>query len=168
LTDYIVPGQANNPADISKLQFFLSTYEHDSAVTVNGVLDQATLNGIISFQNTYLSNIMGPWGVTTPSGNIYMTSLKQINNIVCGTSLSLTASELADINAYKASFAANASGTNGISGSSAETVSGTGSTTTGTTGTPNNSLLTGNVVSSGAGIFFSNLFSKIWNFFSGK
>ena len=172
LTGYVIPGQTNNPADIEKLQVFLSTYEHDKAVTVTGVLDQATLAGIIAFQTSYLSTIMGPWGVVTPSGQAYITTLKQINNIVCASPLTLDPADIAIINAYKASVAAGNNGTSSTTASTTGTIGGsTGSSTAGSVngnGTPNNSLLTGNVVSSGAGAFFGNLFTKIFKFFGAK
>jgi len=175
LTNFVIPGQTNNPSDITKLQVFLSTYEHDSNVHLTGILDQATLNGIISFQQSYLSNIMGPWGSATPSGEVYITTLKEINNIVCSSSLNLSPSELAIINAYKAGLTPTTPNTNtstttntAVGNSSTTTAVGSTTTESATTTTGNNSALTGSVVSSGLGSFFSGLFSKIWNFFSGK
>lgn len=198
MTGYVIPGRianilagatVNDPGQIEKLQVFLNAYEGDSNVAVTGVLDQATENGIIAFQQKYLNDTMGPWNAQAPSGNVYITTLREINQIVCGPQPSLTPAQQAVINTYLAAVAgANAGAANGTNGSAntsgvttpsiiGET---TGSTTTGTTtstvgstvgtasGTPNNALLTGSVVSSGAGNFFGNLFSKIMGFFSGK
>jgi hypothetical protein len=196
MTGYVVPGRivnilsgtsVNDPAQIEKLQVFLNAYEGDNAVTVTGVLDSATISGILAFQQKYLTQTMGPWGAHSPSGNVYITTLREINAIVCGPQPSLTPAQQAVINAYLATTAGNNNGgtrggntpantpnvvtppltnnegtTTGSTGSTGTTTS----TTTNTTAGPNNNnaALTGSVVSSGAGSTIGSFFSKIFGF----
>jgi hypothetical protein len=193
MTQYILsnhiaslPGHVNDPAEIRKLQTFLIAYENDTNVTVNGVLDAATIAGIDAFQQKYLTQVMGPWNSNAPSGDVYITTLREINEIVCGPQPAFTAAQIAVINAYLAAIAGgNNGGTTPVGFPSAPSTSGVnsnpnfssstgaqippigGASTTGST-TPNNSALTGNVISSGLGGFFGNIFSTILGWFGVK
>jgi hypothetical protein len=175
LTDYIIPGKTNNPSDVSKLQIFLNVNDQ-AGLTVNGIFDTETINAVEAFQGKYLSQIMGPWGVVTPTGQVYITTLKKINSITCNTSLTLTAQDMAIINTYKANLA------EGINGGNTTTVNNpsaiptsldttffptaTTSTTTSTTTTNNgNSALVGNAIGVTNNNFFSKVFSTIANWF---
>ncbi|MFA6315022.1 MAG: peptidoglycan-binding domain-containing protein [Candidatus Paceibacterota bacterium] len=106
ITTYMKIGLNNNPIEVTKLQAFLKTSEGMN-VDVNGIFDQKTLNAVKTFQSKYLSNIMGPWDATRPSGFVYITTLKKINQLTCKTPLVLNASELAIIEAYKNNLDAN-------------------------------------------------------------
>ncbi len=179
LTNYIIPGRVNNSNDISKLQIFLNVNDQAN-LTVNGILNTATENAIKVFQAKYLSQVMGPWGLNVPSGEVYITTLKEINSITCGTSITLSAQDLAIINAYKAQVAQgqqttanNALSTPSITPTtitpttlSASTTSNTAvSATTSTTTGNANSALVGNAISVTNNGFFSRIFSAIAHFF---
>jgi hypothetical protein len=178
LTDYVIPGRANLAADIQKLQLFLNLYDNAN-LTINGILDANTIAAVDTFQSNHLSDVMGPWGLTTPSGQVYITTLKEINAIVCGSTTALTPAELAIINAYKAQFGQsgagiNTSGNTGSNGSTGTTTEGTSTidlnststepvippvgSSTGTT--TDNSSLVGNAFGAVGG-FFGSIISKI-------
>ena len=97
-------GNANNSADVSKLQAFLKNSE-GLDVSVTGTFDQKTEAAVEAFQKKYLSDILGPWGATKASGVVYITTLKKINQLACSQPLSLSAAELSVINSYKANAA---------------------------------------------------------------
>ena len=163
LTNYVIPGRFNNPSDISKIQVFFNVNDNAN-LTVNGILDTATVNAVKAFQGKYLSQIMGPWGSVTPSGQVYITTLKKIISITCGTPITLSAQDVTIINAYKASLAQGISATtaNNVSATASNTtISATTSTTTGN----DNSALVGNAISATNNSFFSKIFSTIASWF---
>jgi hypothetical protein len=164
MTDYVYKGYANKVDQIRKLQLFLSTYDGNSSVTVNGILDDATIAGIKAFQAKHLADTMGPWHSNTPSGNVYITTLKEINFIVCNTTPVFTDAEQAIINAFIAGGPANgtpaaqtntSTNTNGVNVAEASTGSTTSTTTAPAQGTDNTNL-TGAAGQSG-------LLQSLWN-----
>jgi hypothetical protein len=86
--------------EVTKLQTFLKNTEKLN-VTITGVYDAQTIEAVKAFQTKYADVVLAPWGITTPTGNVYMTTLKKINSLACGTALTITPAELAQINAYK-------------------------------------------------------------------
>ncbi len=104
ISSYMRSGAANNSADVAKLQAFLKDSEKlDAAVT--GTFDAQTEAAVVAFQNRYLSDIMGPWSATKASGNVYITTVKKVNQLACSQPLALSATDLAIIDAYKANAA---------------------------------------------------------------
>lgn len=167
LTSFVLPGKANSAENIAKVQLFLNVYANGN-LKVNGILDQATIDAIKSFQSAHLSDTMGPWGSTLPSGNVYITTLKTMNAIACGSSKPLTADELAIIAAFKGqsdhSATASASTDSSVTSISSTDIS-TGSTTASTTTTVGDTTnLTGNALSS-VGNIFKSFFKKIASWF---
>ncbi|MEI6238716.1 MAG: peptidoglycan-binding domain-containing protein [bacterium] len=100
ITTYMSENANNNFADVVKLQLFLKNTEGLS-VDVNGIYDTKTVKAVSAFQAKYLEDIMGPWGSKVPSGNVYITTEKKINEIVCKTSIALAKGDLGIISAYK-------------------------------------------------------------------
>jgi len=115
VTGLMQEGGANEPGAVARLQLFLKQTE-GLDVTVNGTFDAQTEAAVKAFQTKYLSEIMGPWGATQPSGIVYITTGKKINSISCNTPLVLSTADLAIINTYKAAEAAGTSDSNAIIG----------------------------------------------------
>jgi hypothetical protein len=93
-------GVENNSNEVRNLQTFLvNTQELD--VNINGVYDMKTENAVKAFQAKYADTILAPWGLSNPSGIVSITTIKKINELACNRPLTLNASELAMINAYK-------------------------------------------------------------------
>jgi hypothetical protein len=65
-----------------KLQTFLNNFEAFS-LAVNGTYDMATYNAVKAFQVKYANFILTPWGATQPTGYVYYTTKKTINEIYC-------------------------------------------------------------------------------------
>ena len=160
LTNFVIPGQTNSPTDISKLQLFLNLY-NGAHLTVNGVLDQSTIDAVKAFQTAHLSDVMGPWGATVASGQVYITTLKEINSIACNSSKTFTPDELATIAAFKAAQVGQTAPVAGTPSSATSTnpVVGTTASTSATSTNPgiinNNASLVGNALGSVGGIFKS-------------
>lgn len=100
---YLRPDDpANNPDEVRDLQAFLRGVEKDTSVSVTGVYDEATRAAVARFQLKYKDEILAPWGVSEPTGVVYITTKKKINEIFCSTRVSLTAEETAILESFKA------------------------------------------------------------------
>lgn len=82
LTAYIRSGQANDLGQVARLQYFLNEFE-GASLTVNGVYDAATLAAVNAFQSKYASEVLTPWGISGPTGYVYFTTRKKINELYC-------------------------------------------------------------------------------------
>ncbi len=156
MTTYLKFGQRNPSAEVTKLQSFLKNTEGLN-VNVTGTFDQMTLNAVNAFQAKYLSEIMLPWGATTPSGYVYITTSKKINEIFCKKNFALTPAQVAEIEAYRTNVASQTPST---------TVG--GEIGIGTNPTPSINPATGEVSTSSdtqvAAVAETPIFTKIWNF----
>lgn len=105
LRDYLQIGADNDPNEVHKLQVFLRDYENID-VAVTDVFDQQTFDAVETFQNRYFNDILAPWGHTAPTGYVYYTTRKKVNEIYCETAFPLTASQVEEIDAFKTQFGA--------------------------------------------------------------
>ncbi|MEK7227507.1 MAG: peptidoglycan-binding domain-containing protein [Patescibacteria group bacterium] len=87
LTSYLRIGFNNDPIQVIRLQAFLKAFEKFDYVTINGVFDEATLQAVNEFQLRYKDEILIPWGISQPTGYVYIRTLGKINQILCGTSI---------------------------------------------------------------------------------
>jgi len=92
-------GADNNSDQVLRLQSYLKDSENLD-VDVTGTFDQKTEQAVEAFQKKYLSDVMGPWSATIPSGMVYITTVKKINQLACGIPLSLDPKELGVINTF--------------------------------------------------------------------
>ncbi len=103
LTKDIEWGADNDPVAVAKLQQFLKTYE-GYEVAVTGEYDAATYAAVRSFQSRYASEILYPWGITSPTGFVYHTTKRQVNYLYCqgAHAFPLTPEQLSEIDTFKA------------------------------------------------------------------
>ena len=73
--------QTNNVADVTLMEKFLNAYENES-LTVNGIYERVDYDAVNRFQRKYASSILTPWGISEPTGYVYITTLKKIKEIV--------------------------------------------------------------------------------------
>ena len=85
-----------------KLQAFLQIFEGFAELEVSGVFDQPTFDAVNAFQVKYQSDVLTPWGVESSTGYVYITTKKKINELYCQKEFPLTASEIAEIENYRA------------------------------------------------------------------
>jgi hypothetical protein len=113
---------------------------------LSGVYDAATLDAVKKFQVKYASDVLTPWGISEPTGYVYLTTRKKINELFCGgVPFPLTSEEqsiIARARAAGAGLSASVSAGTGSAvetgvvvdtGSSSSTIA-TSSTSTSTTG----------------------------------
>jgi len=93
-------GADNNSAEVTKLQSFLKNNQGLN-VEINGIFDSKTDAAVKAFQTKYADTIMAPWGMTQPSGYVYITTMKKINQLACNKPLTLNSTELSEINSYR-------------------------------------------------------------------
>lgn len=83
LTSYIEPGIENDSTEVERLQQFLIYDQAEHDVVVNGIYDDATIAAVERFQEKYADDILTPWGYNRPTGLVYYTTRKKINDIYC-------------------------------------------------------------------------------------
>ncbi len=111
ITDYLRPGAQNKSDQVRRLQFFFRDFEGVSIAT-DGVFGPTTIAAVNNFQTKYESDVLGPWGMKKPSGYVYYTTRKKINEMYCqGVSeFPLSSTQESEIIAFKSgllgSFAA--------------------------------------------------------------
>lgn len=95
-------GAQNSIVEVAKLQTFLNRFE-DAELAVNGVYDQATYDAVQVFQMKYASDILYPWSITSPTGYVYHTTMKKINDIYCEgvRTFPLTPAQILEIDRFK-------------------------------------------------------------------
>lgn len=82
INSYIRYGYNNRSADVEKLERFLNQYE-DEDLDIDGWYSRDDEQAVKRFQLKYRSEIMDPWGMTSPSGYVYARTLNQINSLHC-------------------------------------------------------------------------------------
>ncbi|MBU1246564.1 hypothetical protein KJ973_01490, partial [Patescibacteria group bacterium] len=96
LLDYIKLGTKNNTNEVKKLEHFLNTFEGEK-LAVNGFYGQADFNAVKRFQQKYDHSILNLWGLINPTGHVYYTTRKTINEMYCQKDFPLTTKQLAEI-----------------------------------------------------------------------
>ncbi len=94
---YLRMGDNNDIGQVKELQEFFKNSEGFSEIKVTGVFGQATYNAVVSFQKKYKKEILTPWGITNPTGYVYYTTQKKINEISCGRNINLTQNQKSEI-----------------------------------------------------------------------
>ncbi len=132
ITAYMKIGQINSALEVTKLQNFLKNTEQMN-VTVTGIFDAQTFQAVKTFQVKYASDILAPWGASVPTGRVYITTSKKINEIYCKTTFTLTSKQAAEISAYKTALntvKAPVSDQTGLNGNVKQEVTSTSTDTT--------------------------------------
>lgn len=82
LNEYITYGVDNNPEEVEKLQIFLNDHM-ESDIPVTGFYGETTMSAVNDFQVKYTKEVLSPWGTTNPTGQVYKTTQRKINDIMC-------------------------------------------------------------------------------------
>lgn len=79
---YVRLGKRNNASQVSKLQEFLNKYM-GASLPLTGFYGPLTAAAVNAFQTKHADTILAPWGISTPTGIVYRTTLRQINVLEC-------------------------------------------------------------------------------------
>ncbi len=88
LTSYIKLGAKNKKSEVILLQQFLNRYEREK-LTIDGVYKKTDVAAVKRFQKKY-QVVLDFWGTNTPTGYVYITTVKKINEIHCQQTLGLS------------------------------------------------------------------------------
>ena len=104
LRAFIKFGANNDRVEVLKLQSFLRTFEGTANVPLSGIYDTATRDAVNAFQEKYRDDVLTPWGLTSHTGYVYITTKRQINTVYCSykKDFALTAVQKTEIAAYRA------------------------------------------------------------------
>jgi len=101
LLEFLKLGADNNPVEVEKLQRFLKNFEGFENLEVTGIFNQATFDAVSLFQEKYSAEILDPWGFNSPTGYVYLTTKKKVNEIFCNTGFPLSSEQEAEIIAFR-------------------------------------------------------------------
>ena len=101
LLEFIQLGADNNPIEVEKLEIFLNDFESEN-LEVNGIYEQVDYDAVLRFQDKYFDDILGPWGHDAPTGYVYITTKKKINELYCEREFPLTVFQETEIAAFNA------------------------------------------------------------------
>ncbi len=106
MTGYIRPNAQNDPVQVRRLQFFLRDFEGEKWIPTNGVYGPETVAAVDRFQAKYSDEVLAPWGMARPSGYLYYTTRKKINDIYCQglVEFPLSENQQTEIIAFKSKF----------------------------------------------------------------
>lgn len=96
LLEYIKLGADNNPVEVKKLEIFLNEFNGEN-LAVNGIYEQADFDAVSRFQEKYLEKVLNPWNHKGPTGYVYITTKKRINELYCKREFPLTPEQKAEI-----------------------------------------------------------------------
>ena len=87
ITSYVALGGKNDPANVTNLQAFLNSFLHTS-ISIDGVYGPQTFAAVKQFQTQESDQVLLPWKNfgnpnLVPTGYVYKTTKREINNIVC-------------------------------------------------------------------------------------
>jgi len=101
ITDFIGLNRKNSEFEVKKLQAFLSSKGFN--LVVDGQFKAIDAAVVSEFQLIHKEDILDPWGIGKPTGMVYFTTKKKINELVCPNgSFSLNAAQISEIKAFKA------------------------------------------------------------------
>ncbi len=92
IQNYLVFGSESVSRDVMRLQLFLNSHEGENLST-NGIFRMETKQAVERFQVKYKDRILAPWGITSPTGYVYITTRNTINELYCGIKTPYTDSE---------------------------------------------------------------------------
>ncbi len=97
LSGFVQYGDPRNTTeDMKKLELFLNTQGETLAVDgFYGPLDREAVN---RFQLKHASTVLTVWGLTEPTGGVYRTTYRQINEMMCPTFVPPTCPAFTEIN----------------------------------------------------------------------
>ncbi len=75
-------SDSNNSLEVEALERFLNKIE-GAKLEINGIYDKDDYEEVKKFQLKYHKDILDPWGIKIPTGYVYNTTIKKINEIYC-------------------------------------------------------------------------------------
>ncbi|OHB18532.1 MAG: hypothetical protein A2854_00165 [Parcubacteria group bacterium RIFCSPHIGHO2_01_FULL_56_18] len=101
ITTFMRQGQQNDPEQVKRMQGILKDFE-GADVEETGEYDAKSVAAINAFQLKYADEVLTPWGIKAPTGYVFLTTRKKLNEVYCkNTSFPLTIEEQQHIELVK-------------------------------------------------------------------
>lgn len=82
ITSFMRMGQINNVDQVKRMQGILKNFE-GADLEESGEYDEKSAAAIRAFQLKYSSEILTPWGIEEPTGYVFLTTKKKLNEVYC-------------------------------------------------------------------------------------
>lgn len=82
ITTFMRQGQENDPEQVKRMQGILKNFE-GADVEETGVYDAKSVAAINAFQLKYADEVLTPWGIKAPTGYVFLTTRKKLNEVYC-------------------------------------------------------------------------------------
>ncbi len=86
LTQTIALNRNNDKDEVEKLQNFLNDRQGES-LPVDGIYNQDDFEAVKRFQLKYKTEVLDIWGLTEPTGYVYLTTRNKINSFYCSAAI---------------------------------------------------------------------------------
>jgi hypothetical protein len=84
LNSFLHPDQNNNAWEMTKLRIFLNAFLGLN-LPMTGPFNASVLSAVQQLQTKYSDDILAPWGTSSPTGYVYLTTRNFINKLMCPT-----------------------------------------------------------------------------------
>lgn len=74
--------ESNDTVEVKRLEEFLNNNEGES-LEVDGRYSQEDYEAVKRFQLKYRADILDPWNIDNPTGYVYTTTIKKVNELAC-------------------------------------------------------------------------------------
>lgn len=88
LNGYMKFGTPATASEVRKLENFLNDYEGED-LDVNGLYERDDVEAVNRFQLKYRAEVLDPFGLTTPTGNVFNSTRNHINALHCAYNFDL-------------------------------------------------------------------------------
>ena len=78
----IIENASNDAIAVLNVQYVLKTFEGFN-IELTGIYDKQTIDAVRLFQEGYSADILVPWGLTRPTGNVSVTTLHKMRELYC-------------------------------------------------------------------------------------
>lgn len=102
ITTFMRQGQANDVEQVKRMQSILKMFE-GMDVEETGEYDAQSVAAVNAFQHKYADEVLIPWGIQEPTGYVFLTTRKKLNEVYCKNTqvFPLTEEEAAHIESLK-------------------------------------------------------------------
>lgn len=92
ITTFMRRGQSNDAKQVLRLQSVLKTFEN-MEVAETGEFDAISEAAVKAFQLKYADEVLTPWGIQEPTGYVFLTTRKKLNEVYCDNAASFPLTE---------------------------------------------------------------------------
>ncbi|MBL8158478.1 peptidoglycan-binding protein [bacterium] len=92
ISTFMRRGQVNDAEQVKRVQGILKMFE-GADVEETGEYDEKSEAAIKAFQLKYADEVLTPWGIQAPTGYVFLTTRKKLNEVYCKNTLAFPLTE---------------------------------------------------------------------------